>query len=183
MALGVDGQILDTRADYVNPFQVERGGILSLTTLSGIQYATYAPNPTADTIPLGLMMHDQEEVDLYRALAPWRVRRAYPEFTPYPYLILGTVVTNAVHPDIDPSTVLPGAAAYLAPSGLVTSSTAFGGRRIGTFASLLNSTSLRVPGTPNIGSSIRVAGHQAIVNPDPVLVSTAGWVKLNVAIR
>ena len=71
MALGADQQVLDERAEYVNPFQVERGGILSLTTLSGIQYATYEPNPTSDTVPLGLMQHDQEETDLYRANAPW----------------------------------------------------------------------------------------------------------------
>jgi len=179
--LGFDQQILDTRVDYVNPFQVERGGILSLTTLSGIQYATYEPNPTANTIPIGLMMHDQEEVDLYRALAPWRVAHRYPEFTPYPYLILGTVVTNAVHPDIDSSAVLPGAPAYLASSGLITTDPAF--RRIGKFDSLLNDPSVRVPAARNTGSLLRVAGNEAIVNPDPVLVPTAGWVRINIHIR
>lgn len=180
MPLGFDQQILDTRVEYVNPFQVERGGILSLSTLSGIQYATYEPNPTVDTVPVGLMMHDQEEVDLYRALAPWRVRRAYPEFTPYPYLILGTVVTNAVHPDIDVAAVLPGAAAYLAPSGLITTDPTF--RRVGTFDSLLNDSSVRIPGKRDSGSLIRVAGHEAIVNPQPVLVPTAGWVRIRINI-
>ena len=181
--LGFDQQVNDTRAEYVNPFQVERGGILSLTTLSGIQYVTYEPNPTEDTIPIGLMMHDQEEVDLYRALAPWRTRRAYPEFTPYPYLILGTVVTNAVHPDVDPATVRPGAAAYLAPSGLITSVPTFNSRRIGTFQSSINSPLVRVPGSRNVASSMRVAGNEAIVNPDPVIVPTAGWVKISIHIR
>ena len=180
--LGFDQQVYDFRADYVNPFQVERGGILSLTTLSGIQYATYEPNPTSNTVPLGLMMHDQEEVDLYRALAPWRVRRAYPEFTPYPYLILGTVVTNAVHPDIDPATVRPGAAAYLAPSGLITSATTWSSRRIGTFDSQLNDSLIRVPATSATASTMRVAGNLAIANPDPVMVPTAGWVRINIKI-
>lgn len=182
MALGFDQQIFDTRAQYVNPFQVERGGILSLETLSGIQYATYVANPNQDTVPIGLMQHDQEEVDLYRALAPWRVRRAYPEFTPYPYLILGTVVTNAVHPDIDPATVRPGAAAYLAPSGLITSVTTWSSRRIGTFDSQLNDPGVRVPANRDTTSVMRVAGNQAISNPDPVLVPTAGWVRINIKI-
>lgn len=182
MGLGIDQQILNTRADYVNPFQVERGGVLSLTTLSGIQYATYEPNPDNTTVPLGLQQHDQEEVDLFRALAPWRTRRAYPEFTPYPYLTLGTVVTNAIHPDIDPASVRPGAPAYLAPSGLITSVTTFSNRRIGTFDSALNDASVNVPANRNSGSLLRVAGHQAIVNPDPVLVATAGWARIRINI-
>jgi hypothetical protein len=180
MPLGFDQQILDTRARYVNPFQVERGGILSLTTLSGIQYATYVAEPTVDTIPIGLMMHDQEEVDLYRALAPWRSARRYPEYTPYPYLILGTVVTNAIHPDIDSATVRPGAPAYLAASGLITTNPTL--RRVGTFDSLLNDSTVRVPAVRG-GSFMRVAGNEAIVNPDPVLVSTAGWARVRIHIR
>lgn len=183
MALGIDQQILDTRVDYVNPFQVERGGILSITTLSGMQYATYEPNPNNDTVPVGLMMHDQEEVDLFRAVAPWRTHRAYPEFTPYPYLTLGTVITNAIHPDIDPSSVRLGAPAYLAPSGLITSTTTFSNRRIGTFDSALNDASISVPANRNSGSFLRVAGNQAIVNPDPVLVATAGWARIRMNIK
>ena len=183
MPLGFDQQILDTRRDYVNPFQVERGGILSLTTLSGIQFVTYEPNPTENTIPIGLMMHDQEEVDLYRALAPWTVRRAYPEFTPYPYLILGTVVTNAVHPHIDPACVRPGAAAFLAPSGLITCVPTYNSRRIGTFDSTLNDPSVRVPANRDSGSFIRVAGNEAIVNREPVLIATAGWVRIHIHIK
>ncbi len=181
--LGFDQQIVDTDIRYVNPFQVERGGILSLETLSGIQYATYVANPDQNTIPLGLMQHDQEEVDLYRANAPWATRRAYPEFTPYPYLTLGTVITNAVHPDIDPSTVRPGAAAYLAPSGLITSVTTFNSRRIGRFDSLLNDPSVRVPGNQGQASSIRVAGNQAIVDPQSVVIPTAGWVRIRININ
>ena len=177
MALGIEQDILDTRCEYVNPFQVERGGILSLVTLSGIPYAAYEPNPTAETVPLGMMMHDQEEVDLWRALPPFRTARVFPEFTPYPYLILGTVVTNAVHPDIDPALVRPGAPAYLAPSGLITCVPTYNPRQIGTFQSLLNDPSI---GAPNQASLMRVAGNEAIVNPDPVLVATAGWVKIRI---
>lgn len=180
MALGIDQQILDTRANYVNPFQVERGGILSIETLSGIPYATYVANPTTDTIPVGLMQHDQEEVDLYRALAPWRSRRAFPEFTPYPYLIQGTVITNAVHPDVDSSKIRPGAPAYLAASGLITTVSTL--RRVGTFDSLLNDPALGIPAAAGAGRSMRVAGHQAIVDPDPIFVGTAGWIRIRIHI-
>lgn len=180
--LGFDQQIFDTRCEYVNPFQVERGGILSLETLSGIQYATYVANPTQNTIPIGLMQHDQEEVDLYRAAAPWQTRRAYPEFTPYPYLILGTVVTNAVHPHVDPAAIRPGAPAYLAPSGLITANTTFNSRRIGTFDSTLNDPTVRIPANAGT-SSMRVAGNQAIVDPQPATIPTAGWVRIRIHIR
>jgi len=180
--LGFDQQVFDMRAQYVNPFQVERGGILSLTTLSGIQYATYEPNPNENTVPIGLMMHDQEEVDLYRALAPWRTRRAYPEYTPYPYLILGVVITNAIHPDIDPSTVLPGAPAYLAPSGTITTTTTYSSRQLGRFDSLLNDPTISVPGNKT-ASLMRVAGNMAISNPQPVNIPTAGWARIRIHIR
>lgn len=182
MALGIEMQIMDRRANYVNPFQVERGGILSLTTLSGIQYAVYEPNPTQNTVPLGLMMHDQEEVDLFRAVAPWLTHNAYPEFTPYPYLIRGDVITNAVHPHIDPSQVRPGAPIYLAPSGLITCAPTYNSRRIGTFLSSLNDSRLRVPAT--LGpSAMRVAGNEAIINPQPVTIPTAGWSKVRINIK
>lgn len=179
MALGNEMQVLDRRCDYVNPFQVERGGILSLTTLSGIPYVVYEPNPTQNTVPIGLMMHDQEEVDLFRANVPWRTRNAYPEFTAFPYLTMGEVITNAVHPAIDPAMVRPGAPVYLAPSGLVTCVPTYNSRRIGTFLSTLNDSRLHVP--TRLGpSEMRVAGNEAIVNPQRVMIPTAGWVKLRI---
>ena len=180
MALGFDQQILDTRAEFVNPFQVERGGILSMETLSGVQYATYVASPTVDTVPVGLSAHDQESVDIYRANPPWRTRRAYPEFTAFPYIIQGTVITNAIHPDVDTSKVRTGGPAYLGASGLITTDATF--RRIGSFDSLLNDSTIRVPGGSDVGNSIRVAGNDAIVNPDPVLVTTAGWARVRVHI-
>ena len=182
MALGFHQQIIDERAEYVNPFQVERGGILSLTTLSGIQYATYEPNPTENTVPLGVMQHNQEEVDLYRALAPWRTSRTYPEFTPFPYLILGEIDTNAIHPDADPAAIRPGAPCYLAPSGLITVAPTYNSRQIGTFQSLLNDPRLQIPASLG-ASQIRVAGNEAIVNPEPVIIPTAGWARIRINIR
>lgn len=180
MALGLDMEIADQRCCYVNPFHCERGGILSITTLSGIQYATYVDNPTENTVPVGMMQHDQEAVDLFRTNAPWNTHRAYPAYTHYPYLTLGTVVTNAVHPHIDPNSVFPGAPAYLAPSGLITCAPTYNSRQIGTFMSRLNQPSLRVP---LLGPSVmRVGGNEKIVNPERVLVPTAGWVQIRINI-
>jgi len=181
MALGREQQVVDVRCNYVVPFQTERGGILSLTTLSGLQYAVYEPNPTEATVPLGLQQHDIETVDVYRANVPWRYRRAFPECTPYPYVIQGTVVTNAVHPAADPAAIIPGAPIYLAPSGLITVSPTYNSKRIGTFQSYLNDSSLNVPGT--LGpSSMRLAGNEAIVNPEPTMIPTAGWVRIHLTI-
>lgn len=181
MALAMERQIIDIRRDYVNPFHCERGGILSLTTLSGIQYSTYVFNPDANTIPLGLQLHDQEAVDLFRANAPWSTHDAYPEYTPYPYLIYGIVITNAIHPHADPAAVMPGAPIYLAPSGLITCAPSYNPRRIGTFLSFLNQPGLPVP---SLGPSVlRVGGDERIVDPQRVLVSTAGWAKISINIK
>ena len=183
MALGMDMQVMGERCEYVNPFQVERGGILSMSNLSGVTYAVYEPNPTADTIPIGLMMHDQEEVDLFRAIPPWSTSRKYPEYTPFPYLIKGEVVTNAIHPDVNPATIVPGAPAYLAPSGLITSLPIYNPRKIGQFLSTLNDPRLGMSSFYNALNGMRVAGNYAIVNPQPIIVPTAGWVKIQINIR
>lgn len=182
MALASNQQVIEERCDYVVPFQTERGGVLSLTTLSGIQYATYEPNPDNNTVPLGIQQYDFEEVDLFRAVAPWQWRRAYPEFTPLPYITLGEVITNAVHPNVDSSTIRHGAPAYLAESGLITSNTTWSNRRIGTFHSTLNDPTIGVSPTALGPSLLRVAGNEAIVNPDPVIVNTAGWVRIRIQI-
>jgi hypothetical protein len=181
MGLSIEMQINDMRRDYVNPFHCERGGMLSIITLSGIKYASYAGTVNENTIPVGLALHDQEEVDLFRAVAPWRTHRAYPEYSAYPYLIYGSVITNAVHPHIDPDAVMPGAPAFLAPSGLITCAPTYNSRQIGTFLSFLNQPGLPVP---SLGPSVlRVGGNEKIVNPERVLVPTAGWIKINIHIR
>jgi hypothetical protein len=183
MAIGPEQQIFDTRVQFTNPFQVERGGILSLATLSGIQYAVYEPNPDSNTVPLGMQQHDQEEVDLSRAVVPWNTHRAYPPFTSYPYIILGVVVTNAIHPHVDPNAIRPGAPAYLAPSGLITANTTWSSKRIGTFDSSLNDPTIKVPGAQGATSSMRVGGVEYIVNPEPVIIPTAGWCRIRLNIR
>jgi hypothetical protein len=178
MALGRDQEILEERRDYTVPFQTERGGVLSLTTLSGIQYAVYEANPSNDTVPLGIQQYDLEEVDAFRANLPFTHRRAYPENSSLPYVTKGILITNAVHPDIDPSQVRPGAPVYLAPSGTVTCAPTYCNKKIGTFQSQLNQSDLRVA---SLGaSSLRAAGNEAIVNPQPATIPTAGWVKIRI---
>ena len=113
-------------------------------------------------------------------MAPWKTSRRYPPYTPFPYLILGNVVTNAIHPDVVSSAVFPGVPAYLAASGLITTDSTF--RRIGTFDSALNDTTIGVP-THSLGASqLRVGGDEAIVDPSPVFVATAGWARVRIHI-
>jgi hypothetical protein len=163
--------------DFVTPFHIERGGILSLTTLSGVQYAVYEMNPSSSTVPLGLMQYDTEEVDLYRANAPWKHRNAFPELTPLPYIIEGNIITNAIDSTVTNVTI--GQPAYLAPSGMITNSTKYGTSRVGTFMSVLNAEEL---GVIHLPTQIRVAGNQAIVDPDPVFARSAGWCKISINI-
>lgn len=159
--------------DFVTPFHIERGGMLSLTTLSGTQYAVYEKSPDANTVPLGMMQYDTEEVDLYRALAPWTTHNAFPEFTPLPYITEGHMITNAIDSTVTSVTI--GQPAYLAPSGMITNSTKYGTKRVGTFLSVLNGEEL---GAFELPTQIRVAGNFAIVDPDPVFARSAGWAKV-----
>jgi hypothetical protein len=164
--------------NHVTPFAIERGGILSLSTLSGVKYAVYEFNPTAFTVPLGMMQFDTEEVDLYRAIPPWRSRSAYPPFTPLPYITQGTVITNAI--DSKVTSIIMNTPAYLAPSGLITNSIEYNTRQIGRFASILNAPELGVITLP---TQIRVAGDGAIVLENNVYARTAGWCKIHLDIK
>jgi hypothetical protein len=166
-----------TSLEYNIPFQQERGGVLSLATLSGIQYAVYEFEPSADTVPLGIMQFDTSEVDLYRQIPPWRSRNEYPPFVPQAYITRGVVVTNAIHPDVTEINLYD--RAYIAPSGLITNSTVFGTREIGVFMSPLNYEQL---GAPQGASQLRVGGDNRPVNPENIIVPTAGWAKLRVSL-
>jgi hypothetical protein len=156
---------------------IERGGILSSATLSGIVYAVYEFSPTATTVPLGMMQYDTEEVDLYRAIPPWRSRSAYPPFTRLPYVVKGSMITNAI--DSKVTSIQVNDPAYLAPSGLVTNSVEYGTKQVGRFSSILNAPELGVIPLP---TQIRVAGDGAIVNPDNVFARSAGWARLEINI-
>lgn len=166
-----------TSIEYNIPFQQERGGILCLASLSGVPYAVYEFNPTASTVPLGIMQFDTSQVDLYRQIPPWRMRNEYTPYTPQSYIVRGTVVTNAIHPNVTNINLYD--TAYIAPSGLITNSTIFGTRAIGKFMSPLNYTQL---GAPQGRSQLRVGGDNTPVNPRNIIVETAGWVKLQVSI-
>ncbi len=159
--------------NHVTPFAQERGGVLSLATLSGIEYAVYEFNPTSTTIPLGVMQHDTEQVDLYRAIPPWRSHSTYAPFTPVPYIVKGSIITNAI--DSKVTSITMNDPAFLAPSGLITNSTEYGTAQIGRFTSTLNAPELGVITLP---TQLRVAGDGAIVLADNVFARTAGWAKL-----
>jgi len=162
-------------ADYTVPFQIERGGILSLTTLSGVEYAVYEMNPTATTIPVGLMQYDTTDVDLVRALPPWRYSNSFSEMTCLPYVTEGHFITNAI--DSTVTSIAINDLAYLAPSGMLTNSTKYGTKSVGRFLSVLNAEEL---GAIPLPTQVRVAGNDSIGDPDPVFARSAGWAKIMV---
>jgi hypothetical protein len=135
MALRAERQEYQRNCDFIMPFHCERGGIVSVTSLSGISYATYNPQVNASTLPLGILLYDYEEVLPAIAIIPSRTRRAYPEFSPANILLKGTVITNFVAPEV--GAITPGTFAFLAPSGLITPSEQYGGVRVGKFMSAL----------------------------------------------
>lgn len=161
---------------YTTPFQTERGGFLSLVTLSGMQYVIYDPFPNSQSIPIGIQEYDFEEVDLVRAIAPWRTRNAYPPFSICSAIQEGVVITNFIHPSV--ASITPGDIAYLAESGLITNVPDFGGKRVGRFMSSLNAPDLGVIGP----GAVRVGGRESIVNPSRVMIPTAGWARLYIQV-
>lgn len=179
MALAPQIQIIRTSCLYTDFLETERGGILSLIQASGTYYATYQQEVNNDSVPLGVKLYDNEEVNYFCGIIPWRTRNAFPANTRLPYLTQGIVITNAIHPTIDPQSVMIGAPAYLAHSGLITNVTTFSNKRVGTFDSILNDSSLGIIGGV---SSFRAAGNFAIRNPQPAIIPTAGWCRIRIKI-
>ena len=160
MAIAIERQIFNENNYYVTPIEMESGGVLSIATSGGINYAMYEVFPTINTVPLGIQKYNIENHCFSK----------YVPFMTLPYIVFGEIITNAIH--IDVTNIIPGEPAYLAPYGTITNSIIFSTRRIGTFLSYLNDERLRVPGT--LGPS------QLMVNKKNI--NTAGWAKLRVQI-
>ena len=176
MGLKAERQTFAINRSYTNPFQTERGGIACLVRLSGIYYAAYENNPTAQSIPLGIQAYDFEENNIVTALPSWRARDAISPFSRSPIITEGTVITNFIHPEVMQIDLWSNA--YLAPSGLITNTTNYGGVVVGKFLSRLNDNDIGVVGQ----SSVRVGGVESIRDPQRVMVPTAGWAKLRIQI-
>jgi hypothetical protein len=112
----------------------ERGGILSLGTVSGIQIIEYARDPSG-VIPIGIQLNDVEHIDPSRQIDP----RCLGRRVDYSMAIVGAATDGEFTTDwiSITGTLIPGQKAYVGPSGTITNNGDLGGVRIGTFISIL----------------------------------------------
>lgn len=134
MSLRADRQIGALTITYPTFNTSERGGILSLGSVSGIQIAEYAREPSG-AIPVGIQHNDVEHFDLSRQVHPRLQGRDVAE----PLDLVGAITDGEITTDwlCITGTLMPGQQAYVGPSGTITNDASFGGARIGTFLSVL----------------------------------------------
>jgi len=168
-------QIFDIDYNWINPFETERGGFVSLMHISGIYYATYDPDPSNQTVCLGVQQYNFDNYDLSIETPRFLLNNTFPPFSSNHVIREGTVITNYIHPSV--GFITPGSFAYLAPSGLVTAAPVFTNVRVGRFESSLNSSELGA----NLGTSaVRVGGSTDRNNYGPIYIPTAGWARIHV---
>jgi len=122
--------------DFITPFTQERGGCLSLGSLSGMTIVQYAYDPT-DVIPFGIQLNDVEWMNLGRQYH--RTYRGNGVMTDVPCSIVGVGIegdwiTDWLH---IVGELMPGMDAYVGPSGTFTNDPSFGTLKIGEFRSVL----------------------------------------------
>jgi hypothetical protein len=111
----------------------ERGGILSMVSISGARLVEYTRNP-ANGKPLGIQMNDIEWVN-YGFQTPPQIRRE----VGVPGELVGVGINGEFETDwiYLSGQIFPGSQAYVGPSGMITNIPDFGGHRIGYFRSEL----------------------------------------------
>lgn len=130
-------QTEQVNVDFITPWTQERGGCLSLTFASGIDFVEYAFDPSG-LVPFGIQLNDIEWMNLTR-----HFNRTYSPgvLTDVPcgtvgVALQGDFVTDWVHVVGE---IFPGDPAFSGPSGTFTNSASFGGLRIGKFIGSLRS--------------------------------------------
>lgn len=136
MSLKPLGQIYGLNVQNISINTSERGGILSYGTSSGILIVEYAREPSG-AIPIGVQNNDIEHMDVSRHPNP----QHHGQRVDQPYAIVGAITKGDVVTDwlCLIGNLMPGQPAYVGPSGTITNSSSFGGSRIGTFISTLES--------------------------------------------
>ncbi len=156
----------------------ERGGVVSMVSVSGRYVAEYSRDPSG-VRPLGIQLNDVEHLNYNREYRPSLRRVTDPE----------DLVGVATEGDFRTNwlsltgTIRPGTAAYLGPSGTITDDSSLGGVRIGTFLSTLDPE----PGLvtfAGLGFSTTIMDprtKQPVTENDPadrVLVVSPGYAKV-----
>jgi hypothetical protein len=126
-------QIESLNVDYITLNTMERGGIMSLGSASGMTIAEYAL-VASGAIPLGLAYNDVENLDRSREYDPRRLREVEVPLGIVGIATQGDYETDWIHAV---GTIKIGDAAYVGPSGMLTNDSGFAGFRVGTFISAL----------------------------------------------
>jgi hypothetical protein len=159
-------QIFNVDYNWTNPYETERGGFTSLMHISGIYYATYDPDPSDQSVCLGVQQYNFDNYDLAIEVPRFLLNNTFPPFSSNHVIREGVVITNFIHPSV--SFITPGSFAYLAPSGLVTAAPVYTNIRVGRFESSLNSSELGLGGSTDRN------------NYGPIYIPTAGWARIHI---
>lgn len=171
--------------DFICPWTQERGGCLSLGSVSGMTVAQYAASASG-VFPMGIQLNDIEYMNL--AMQPHRTFLGYT--TDMPCGIVGIAVQGDFLTDwlylVGP--IFPGDNAYVGPSGTFTNSSSFGSHKIGEFRSglIVDSHTVTFRG---LGFSRQYMDPLTKIviwenNPaDRIHIGTPGFAKIRVNIR
>ena len=115
------------------PNTCERGGLLSTMSISGVTVVQYAKNPT-DGQPIGILLNDIEWVN-YGYQTPPQYKRE----VGVPGELIGIAIDGLFETDwiFLSGQIYPGTPAYAGPSGMITNTADFGGKKVGFFYSQL----------------------------------------------
>jgi len=175
--------------DFPHPRTSERGGVLTLTSYSGIYYADYTIDPSGLSI-LGIKLDDHEWIEDDRQEDPARLRRVERYFGNTRVLVYGDIITDWIHPDYSAS-IRPGDSAYPGPSGTIINTTDYSNKVLGTFLSTVGASMYALEGHSSYTVLLEGGGLEYIwmephthivqhINAAKTFVPIGGWVKLRI---
>lgn len=189
MGLRITRQEYLYNEDFPHPRTSERGGVLTLHTVSGIDYADYTDDPSGLAI-VGIKLDDHWYIEQDRMPPPDRIRRVVYLDGVARALYRGDVITDWVHSDYV-SSISVGDTAYVGPSGLLVNDQTYGGRKVGTFMSTVGSTHHGLNNHDSYTVCYYGLGLEYVwtnpqskeiqhVNAVKITLPIAGWVKLRI---
>lgn len=182
MSLRGDRQVEALTLTYPTFNTSERGGILSLGSVSGIQIAEYARSASG-AIPVGIQQNDVEHIDTSRQVHPRLLGRQ----VDFSLSLVGAATDGEFVTDwiAITGTLMPGQKAYVGASGTITNDGTLGGVRIGTFLSMLEPDphTVTFAGKGWSRKQMDPATKRVFIENDPanrILVITPGFAKVRV---
>lgn len=133
MSLRPSRQTQQVNIDFPCPWTQERGGALTWTQASGIDFVQYSFDPSGVHFA-GLQLNDIENVNFTRQPFQQYIRDTDIPFTRVGLGTQGDFITDWIYPV---GTINQGDLAYVGPSGMITNSSSFGGEVVGKFLGIL----------------------------------------------